>query len=362
MSQKTIPFVKLSPLPNEVQHAVNEVLQTGVFFNGHFSKLFEEKFKQYIDREYFVPTANCTDALEIILRANEIAEGSEVITSAFSWYSDASVVELVGASPVFTDIDLSTYGASLAGIKKCINKQTKAVILPHLFGATHPHIIEIKQLCDEAGILLIEDCAQAHGSSLDGRLAGTFGHVAAFSFYPTKNLGALGDGGCIVTNDEEMAIKCRRWANHGQRERNEHVQLGRNSRLDELQAAVLASKLPQLDAENSKRRALAQIYHREFSGLPLELPIEYPGHVYHQFVIGSDQRDELKGHLFQKGVETDIHYPYALTQMEIFLKHKAYFPNAEKAAATVLSLPIHPAHSEEDILYVCEQLNGFFKV
>lgn len=361
MSQKTIPFVKLSPLADEVKNVVNEVMEKGVFFNGHFSKLFEEGFKQYFDVKCFVPTANCTDSLEIILRANEIGIGDEVITSAFSWYSDASVIQLVGASPVFADIDLSHYGANLDTIKRLIGKQTKALILPHLFGITHPDIIEIKLLCDEAEILLIEDCAQAHGSSLGGKPAGTFGTVAAFSFYPTKNLGALGDGGCIVTNDEEMAIKYKKWANHGQYQRNQHVQLGRNSRLDELQAAVLATKLPKLDLENKKRRGLAQIYHQELAELPFRLPSDYEGHVYHQFVISFERRDELRKYLLNKGIETDVHYPYALTQMEVFRTYAASCANAEKAAATVLSLPIHPAHNEEDIQYVCRHIKMFFK-
>ncbi|GAA5037235.1 aminotransferase DegT [Marivirga lumbricoides] len=362
MSQKTIPFLTLSPLPAEVINAVNDVMNNGIFFNGYYTESFERTFKEYIGINYFISTANCTDSLEIILRAHEIGTGDEVITSSFTWFSDASVIELVGATPVFADINLSHYGILSNDLQGLIREATKAIILPHLFGMVHPEITAIKQLCEDAGILLIEDCAQAHGASTGGNMSGTFGDVAAFSFYPTKNLGALGDGGCILTNNEKMANAYKKWANHGQLIRNKHVQLGRNSRLDELQAAVLAAKLPFLNKENSRRQELAHIYHQELSGTAIQLPGNYSGHVYHQFVIRTDRREELRQFLEEQGVETDIHYPNSLTQMEVFLKYKTSCQNAEEAAATVLSLPIHPAHTEEEIYYVCEQIKNFFKV
>jgi dTDP-4-amino-4,6-dideoxygalactose transaminase len=359
MSFESVPFLKLAPIRPEVKNVINEVLENGVFMNGPYLDKFKNDFSKYLALDHLIPTANCTDALEIILRSLEIQVGDEVITSAFSWFSDASVVQLVGAKPVFCDIDLEHFGIQVTELEEHISPKTRALILPHLFGSVHPEIKKIISICASHNIVLIEDCAQAHGAGLDGKLAGTFGDVAAFSFYPTKNLGALGDAGAIATNIKSLATHCAMWANHGQSTRNVHQQMGRNSRMDELQAAVLTANLPFLDADNEKRQRLASIYLKVLSVTNLILPDQSKGNVYHQFVIRTDKRDSLQVYLKTKGIETDIHYPVALSDMPLFKTSKE-FANAKDASKTVLSLPIHPNHSIEEIEFVAESVKSFF--
>ncbi|WKV11790.1 DegT/DnrJ/EryC1/StrS family aminotransferase [Marivirga harenae] len=358
MPVKSIPFLKLSPVRKEIRSAIDNVLNEGVFMNGKYLNKFCKDFSNYLGQDYLIPTANCTDALEIILRSIEIQEGDEVITSAFSWFSDASVIKLVGGKIVFCDIYLDHFGIQLSELEEKISPKTKALILPHLFGLVHPEIEKIVSICKKNEIYLIEDCAQAHGASLNGKLAGTFGDIAAFSFYPTKNLGALGDAGAILTSNEDLAEKCKLWANHGQSGRNSHIQMGRNSRMDEIQAAVLSAQLPFLDADNIKRRKIAELYFTHLQGLAL--PLNCSGHFYHQFVIRTNRRDALQDYLMQKKIETDIHYPTALSEMSVF-KVNMQYPSAIEASKSVLSLPIHPSHSEEDIQFVIQNINSFFK-
>jgi dTDP-4-amino-4,6-dideoxygalactose transaminase len=360
MQLKTIPFLRLTPFRQEVKAAIDDVLEKGVFMNGEYLVKFKTKFSEFLNLEHVIPTANCTDALEIILRSLEIQEEDEVIAPAFTWFSDASVIQLVGAKVVFCDVDLNHFGIQLAELKKRISPRTKALILPHLFGLVHPEIEKIASICAEHKIVLIEDCAQAHGASHNGKIAGTFGDIAAFSFYPTKNLGAFGDAGAIATKDTALTEKCQLWANHGQHARNEHLQLGRNSRMDELQAAVLSANLPFLNSDNENRRRLAIIYFDILKDTDCLLPNESDGHVYHQFVIRTDKRDELQKFLSKKNIETDIHYPIALSDMKIFNVDEKYL-NATTASKTVLSLPIHPNHSTEEIELVSENVKAFFR-
>lgn len=360
MSHTSVPFLKLVPLREEVKSVIEEVLKEGVFMNGKYLERFQEVFSNYLNQDYVIPTANCTDALEIILRSLEIKEGDEVITTAFSWFSDASVIQIVGAKFVFCDINLNHFGIAISELEEKITSKTKALILPHLFGLIHPDIEKIITICKENNITLIEDCAQAHGATLHGKLAGTFGDIAAFSFYPTKNLGGLGDAGAIVTNDQNLAEKSNLWANHGQSGRNIHVQMGRNSRMDELQAAVLFAQLPFLDNDNKRRQKLANLYFYGLKSLDLELPMISKGHVYHQFVIRTDKRDNLQKYLLSQGIGTDIHYPEALSEMSVF-RSSMQCPNAIEASGTVLSLPIHPNHSEDEIEYVVQNIKLFFK-
>jgi dTDP-4-amino-4,6-dideoxygalactose transaminase len=360
MSRKSVPFLKLTSLRNEVKSVIEEVLNEGVFMNGKYLDRFKDSFSTYQKQDYVIPTANCTDALEIILRSLDIKKGDEVITSAFSWFSDASVICLLGVKVVFCDIDLNHFGIQISELEEKITTNTKAIILPHLFGLVHPEMEKVVSICKKNNIHLIEDCAQAHGASLNGKLAGTFGDVAAFSFYPTKNLGALGDAGAIVTTYQNLAEKCNLWANHGQSGRNNHVQMGRNSRMDELQAAILSAQLPFLEMDNTIRKRLADLYFNGLNSLDLVLPMKSKGHVFHQFVIRTDRRDELRKYLLQKQIETDIHYPEALSEMAVF-NNSRLCSNALKASETVLSLPIHPMHTEDEINYVTQSVKSFFK-
>ncbi|WP_296623082.1 DegT/DnrJ/EryC1/StrS aminotransferase family protein [Marivirga sp.] len=360
MKIKTIPFLKLTPIRQEVKAAVSNVLDRGIFITGPYFDIFKKEFSEYLKLDHVIPTANCTDALEIILRSLGVQKGDEILTTSFSWFSEASVIKLVDAKVVFCDIDMDHFGIKFSELEEKISPKTKAVILPHLFGLIHPEIEKIAAICSEKGIVLIEDCAQAHGATLEGKIAGNFGDVSTFSFYPTKNLGALGDAGALVTNNKALAEKCHLWANYGMLTRNEHVQLGRNSRMDEMQAAVLTAKLPFLDIENRKRQKLAQIYFDTLKDMDCVLPSNVEGHVYHQFVIRTDRRDELQKFLITRGIETDIHYPNALSDMEVF-KTEEKFPNATLASNTVLSLPIHPNHTVDEIEYVANNIQEFFK-
>ncbi|MGM0582055.1 MAG: DegT/DnrJ/EryC1/StrS family aminotransferase [Bacteroidota bacterium] len=360
MQFKSVPFLRLTPIRHEIKIVMEDVFKKGVFMNGAYLENFKKEFSKYLKLKHSIPTANCTDALEIILRSCVLQKGDEVITSAFSWFSDASVIQLLGAKVVFCDIELNHFGIKLTDLESRINAKTKAVILPHLFGLLHPEIEKINAICKENNIVLIEDCAQAHGATLNGKRAGTIGDVAAFSFYPTKNLAALGDAGAIATNDGILAEKCKLWANHGQQTRNKHLQLGRNSRMDEIQAAVLCANLPFLHSDNEKRQKLADIYFNALADTECVLPHKTDGHVFHQFVIKTDRRDELQKFLLENSIETDIHYPTALSDMEVFESDEK-FSNATLASNTVLSLPIHPNHSEEEIEFVAENIMNFFR-
>jgi dTDP-4-amino-4,6-dideoxygalactose transaminase len=290
-----------------------------------------------------------------------LASDEQVIVPAFGWYSDASMVRLVGAKVLFLDIDLATFSVSLKGLEAIYNKKVKALVLPHLYGLISPDILVIQDFCQRHAIYLIEDCAQAHGASAMDRQAGNFGDAAVFSFYPTKNLGGIGDAGCILTDSAAAAQLFTMLANHGQTTRNVHEIVGRNSRMDEIQAAILTKRLPTLNYTNRQRRELAEIYFQKLRHLPIVLPFNNAGHVFHQFVVLSKQRDAMKDFLLEKGVETAIHYPSALCTMQPFsTPANLTYPNALKAAQEVLSLPIYPNHSVEEILFVCEQIELFF--
>lgn len=360
MNTGKVPFLKFDEPSEAIKSAIAEVLSSGQYFNGAFTKQLVADFSEYIGMPYMVPTANCTDAIELVLSALELKSKDEVIVPAFTWFSDASMVYWVNAKLVFADIDLSFFSLGLEAIKSAVTTNTKVVILPHLFGMVNPEIQEIVDFCKQGNIKVIEDCAQAHGATLNHKKAGSFADVSVFSFYPTKNLGALGDAGCIMTKDETLFDRCSLLANHGQVARNKHLSLGKNSRLDELQAAVLAKKLPDLDYQNKKRIALAEIYFKRLAGLPISLPKSNTGHVYHQFVILYEEREKLRDYLTAKGIATDIHYPTALSDMPVLSNSIGQCPNATKASNEVLSLPIFPNHSVEEILYVCEQVNLFF--
>ncbi len=360
MNKISVPFCKVDK-PNEtVRASIEQVLASGIYFRGAFTKHFSADFSAYIGMPYLVPTANCTDAIEIVLRGLNLRTDDEVITPAFSWYSDASMISWVGAKPVFADIDATTFMLTLASIKQVVTLNTKVLLLPHLFGMVCPEVREIADFCREKRIVLIEDCAQAHGATLNGNKAGSFAEIAVFSFYPTKNLGALGDAGCILTKNKQLRDSFSLIANHGQLKKDEHILLGKNSRMDELQAAVLAAKLPELDFENKKRVALAEIYFEQLKDLPIHLPIRFQGNVYHQFVVKTLTRNALIDFLANGGIETAIHYPHALSDIEVFGSTTGTCQKATEAASQVLSLPIFPNHSADEVLYVCEQIRGFY--
>lgn len=359
-----IPFLNLdrshAAIESELEDAFRSVLDSGWFIGGKEVEKFENEFAKYIGVEHCVTCGNGTDALELILKAFGIGTGDEVILPSFTWVSDAEAVLNVGATPVLADINESNYLLSVDSVREKITANTKAIIAVHLYGSAAV-LIGLRQLCKEHSVKLIEDCAQAHGAQIEGKQVGSIGDAAAFSFYPTKNLGALGDGGAVTTNNEELAHRIRLIANHGQSRRDEHEVVGRNSRLDPMQAAFLNIKLGYLDQWNKERERLAEVYLAELDGLPITLPENQPGRVFHLFVIALEERDSLKVHLENKGIQAAIHYPKAIHQISAYKQYSSDLPNAEKAAAQVLSLPLYPGLIEEEVRMVTKEIRRFLE-
>ncbi len=364
-----IPFVNLVRLHTNMQPALNqmisEVIGSEYIMGGELLTTFEQDFAAYTGVKHGIACGNCTDALEIILRALHIGPGDEVIVPANGWLSAAEVVYMLGGAPIFVEPDPLLYTIDATHIEQKLTDKTKAIIPIHLYGL--PASMEaIMSLAEAYKLWVIEDCAQAHGASIGQKKVGSFGHAAAFSFYPTKNLGALGDGGMILTSDKTLAQRCRAMASHGQLTRNEHVTLGRNSRMDTLQAAVLHNKLPHLDAWNARRIAIAAHYCESWKNLALVLPQnagEDYHHVYHLFAVQSNHRDALADALKRQGIATAVHYPYALPQMPVFsgLAAPADYPIACQQASQLLSIPIYPELTDGEVEYITERVKAVCK-
>lgn len=366
-----VPFVNLKAqyksIQPEIDEVVNQVLSGGLFIKGNHVADFERAFTDKLGVKHCLGVGNGTDALFIALKSLNIQPGDEVLTPALSWISTAETISLAGAKPVFVDVEPDYFGIDLAHAQRLLTPKTKAIIAVHLYGQALD-LIALRNFCVTNNLLMIEDCAQAHFSSYQSVMAGTLGDVAAFSFYPTKNLGAYGDAGCVVTNNEAVTTKARRYSNHGGLHKNEHLMEGINSRLDELQAAILSVKLKHIDSWNDQRIRHAATYRKKLSSVSSVL---LPGlrpqtrHTYHQFVIRVQDRNELKKFLFEKGIETEIHYPAALPfePAYVYLKHSpADFPIATQLVTDMLSLPIYPEISEEHIEYVCDAIHSFYSI
>ncbi|MEO6181582.1 MAG: DegT/DnrJ/EryC1/StrS family aminotransferase, partial [Verrucomicrobiota bacterium] len=315
------------------------------------------------EAKFAVGVNSGSDALTLALRALEIGPGDEVITSPFTYIAPAESIHQVGAKIVFADIDSRTFCMNPAEVARKISPRTKAIIPVHLFGQSAP-FNEIRALADSRGIAIIEDCAQAIGAKYHGQSVGSFGRMGCFSFYPTKNLGADGDAGMIVTNDESLAKKLRMLRVHGIERRYYHDLHGFNSRLDEIQAAILRVKLPHLGRWNACRAEIAARYSEAFAKLPLQLPVTAPGntHVFHVYAVLSEQRDSLQQFLSESGVPTLIYYPQPLHLQKVYADLKFYrgdFPIAEQISEKILSLPMYPELTDEQVDYVCEVVGNF---
>jgi len=365
-----VPFMDLAiqykSLKPEIDQALEEVLNSGSFIGGKPVREFEHNFASLCGIKNGVAIGNGTDGLFLSLKALGIGPGDEVITPAWSWISTSEVITLTGAKPVFADVDSEHFTITRANVKAKITSRTKAVIVVHLYGQV-AEVNEIKVLCNSSNLFLIEDCSQAHLSSEQGVMAGSTGDCGVFSFYPTKNLGAFGDAGCVMTNHDALAEKIRRWANHGGLSKDDHLMEGFNSRMDTLQAAMLNVKLKYLKEWNARRIKNAHVYFENLSGLEsLTLPElrDDTVHTFHLFVIRLEQRDALKSFLESKGVQTLIHYPRALPFEPAYdyLSHDPKeFPVSAQLQRTVLSLPIAPEISEDQILYVCRMIKAFYE-
>jgi dTDP-4-amino-4,6-dideoxygalactose transaminase len=334
-----------------IDAAIRRVRDRGWYILGEELAAFEAEFSRYIGTDQVIGVNSGSDALYLVLKALGIGPGDEVCTVSHTFISTVDAIVRNGATPVFADIDPSTCCMDPDAFGRAITHRTRAVIPVHLYG--HPADLNpIREQAVKYRISVIEDACQAHGARYRDRVVGGLSDAGCFSFYPTKNLGALGDGGCVVTNDYKLAERVRMLRNYGQKKKYEHQCIGINSRLDEVQAAVLREKLPYLDAWNDRRRSIARIYHNGLEGTDLILPAEegYAFHVYHLYVVRSRHRDRLSAELMRMGIQTAIHYPIPVHRQRAYREYSGSvtLPETERAADEVLSLPMHPWLSDEE--------------
>jgi len=352
-------------IKDDVNAKFEQIFSTHQYILGPFVAELEAEIASLCGVGYGIGVASGSDAILLSLMAVGVTEGDLVVTTPFTFFSTVSAITRLGAKPYFVDIDPLTCNLDPYQLADVRASNIKAVLPVHLYGQM-ANMEEIGCWADMHEAAIIEDAAQAIGASRNGRMAGSWSAAAAFSFYPTKNLGGAGDGGMIVTDNEKLAEKLRCLRDHGAKQRYYHDEIGLNSRLDAFQAAVLLAKYPHLSAWNDKRRAIADHYRLELADLPVELPKEDTGnvHIYHQFVIRTTKRDELKAYLDQAGVYTAIFYPVPLHLQRCF-QFLGYiegdFPEAEKAASEVLALPIFPEMGEERFEIVVKAVRKFFE-
>lgn len=344
--------------------AMKRVVDSGCYVLGPEVKSFESAFADYIGVRHAVGVGNGMEAIQISLMALGIGPGDEVITTPLSAVATVLAITAMGAMPVFVDID-EFYHIDADKIERNITTKTKAIIPVHLYGQM-TDMGKIMAMAKERSIEVIEDCAQAHGAKQNNRKAGSVGRLGCFSFYPTKNLGGIGDGGMITTNDDILAKKCRMLRNYGQKNRYKHEMKGMNSRLDELQAAILSEKLKWLDDNNRKRQDIANIYMKELNGIEgLELPKirSSSEHVFHLFVIATEKRDSLMEHLKSIGIDSLVHYPIPIHEQACMSDlSKQKLPIVEEKTKKILSLPIHPYLTNREVDYVCTEIKAFYGV
>ncbi|GAA4753460.1 DegT/DnrJ/EryC1/StrS family aminotransferase [Flavisolibacter ginsenosidimutans] len=365
-----IPFVDLRAqyhsIKENIDTAIQDVIEKTAFIGGHYVKEFEKKFAELYGVKHVISCANGTDSLYIIMKMLGIGKGDEVITVANSWISSAETIGQTGAKPVFVDVDPDYFSIDDSKIEAVVTPQTKAIVLVHLQGQACD-LDKIEALCKKHSISLIEDCAQSHFSEFNGRRVGTVGIAGSFSFYPGKNLGAYGDAGCIITNDDEMASRFRMYANHGALIKHKHEIEGINSRMDGLQASILTAKLPFILQWTEQRIENAKRYDRYLDGISeIQRPKVRPNsrHTYHLYVIKAQKRDALMEFLKQHGIETAIHYPTALPNLKAYAylgNPPGNFPVATALQDQILSLPMYPELTEDQIKYTAETIKAFYK-
>ncbi len=357
-----IPMVDLkrqySRLKTQIDKALGSVLEQTQFILGPNVAALEKEVAAYHGLPFAIGCANGTDALLLALRASGVVAGDEIITTPFTFIATAEVAAQLGAKAVFVDICPDSFNIDPQKIAAKITPKTKAIIPVHLFG--HPADMEpIMNIAREHNLKVIEDCAQAFGAQYQGKTVGTFGDIGCFSFFPSKNLGCYGDGGMVITADEEIAAKIKMLRNHGSAVRYYHSEVGYNSRLDEIQAAILRIKLAQIDNFNEERRANASAYCRVLAGQDLVPPTQRDGcrHVYHQFTLRLKNRQAVADALAKAGIASAIYYPVPLHQQEVFLKMygpQESLPVAENCCAEVLSLPMFPELTQEEIRQIAD--------
>jgi dTDP-4-amino-4,6-dideoxygalactose transaminase len=357
-----IPLVDLKAqydaIKFEIDSAIQRVVENTSFILGREVADFEREFARHVGAEGAVGVASGTAALHLAFRACGIGPGDEVITTAHTFIASSEAISQTGARPVFVDIDPRTYNLDPARVREAVNERTKAILPVHLYG--QPAALgPLLEIAERHNLRLIEDAAQAHGAEYQERRCGSIGHLACFSFYPGKNLGAYGDAGAVTSNDAELLDKVRKLRDHGRTTKYEHDEIGFGERIDALQAAILAAKLPHLEDWTEARRAHARLYDELLAGCDVVTPFESPEvrHVYHLYVIRARRRDELLARLKERGIGAGIHYPLPLHRQPAYLKQgygDLSLPVTEQVAAEVLSLPMYPELTREQIEYVAE--------
>lgn len=346
---------------SEIDLAIREVLESGWYLLGEKNKAFEENFAKYCETKFSIGCANGLDALHLAIQAYDFPKDSEIIVPANTYIASILAISNCGLKPILVEPNLETYNIDADLIEAKITGKTKAIVVVHLYGQA-VEMEKIWELAKKYNLKIIEDSAQAHGAIYQGKKVGNLGDIGCFSFYPGKNLGALGDGGSITTNDEEVAIKIRAIANYGSLIKYENIYKGLNSRLDEIQAAILDLKLQFLDADNQQRREIAKIYRENIKNEKIVLPKPYKeeSHVWHLFVIRTKDRDKLQEYLKIKGIQTLIHYPIPPHKQNAYKEwNNLSFPITEKIHKEVLSLPISPVMNKEEAFYIAQILNEF---
>lgn len=362
-----IPFVSFLPmekeLGNELKEAFERVLKRSWYIEGEEDKVFEQAFARYCGVEYCIGVGNGLDALMLILKALDVKEGDEVIVPSNTYIATALAVTYVGARPVFVEPDIRTFNIDPGRIEAAITSRTKCIMPVHLYGQACD-MDPIMDIARRHGLFIVEDCAQAHGATYKGRKVGTFGIAAGFSFYPGKNLGALGDAGAAVTNDKALAEKVRALGNYGSDYKYHHIYKGNNSRLDELQAAFLSAKLKHLDRMNEARRLIANKYMEGIRNPKVILPFVMPEYepVWHIFAIRCEERDALEKWLSEAEIGTNKHYPIPMHMQRCYEDlgiPEGALPIAERISATELSLPMYYGMSDEQVNYVISKINSY---
>lgn len=344
----------------DFQTPINTVLNRHWYIMGEEVASFEGEFANYVGVSNCISVANGSEALELALKALGVSSDSKVVAVANAGFYSSTAIHAVGATPLYVDIDAALLTLCPQKLREALAQKPAAIIVTHLYGQL-ANIEEILAIADAAGVPVLEDCAQAHGARRNGKQAGSFGTIACFSFYPTKNLGALGDGGAIVTNDDTLAGKVRQLRQYGWSSKyTVAVPGGRNSRLDEMQAAILRVKLPHLDQWNAQRRAIAARYNSAFKSLPLQLPASVgEDYVAHLYVVRSDDRAGLAAFLKEQGVTTDIHYPIADHHQPAY-QSSCTLPVTESACDQVISFPCFPGLTDEEVGRVIDAVTRFF--
>jgi dTDP-4-amino-4,6-dideoxygalactose transaminase len=363
-----IPLVDLKAnylsMKQDIDNAIQNVIDDTAFIQGPYVESFEKDFASYCKGKHGIAASSGTTALHLALLAGNIRPNDEVITVPNTFIATTECVSYVNGKIRFVDVEESTGLIDIDQLEQTITKQTKALIIVHLYGQM-PDMKHIREIADDHDIFLIEDAAQAHGAEWNGHQPGYYGDVASYSFFPAKNLGCYGDGGAIVTNNDEIAEYIRLLLNHGREDKYKHLIEGYNYRLDALQAAILDVKLKKLPKLTDKRRANARFYNENLSNVirtPVETP--YAKHVYYMYVIQTDKRDELQEYLKQKGISSGIHYPIPLHLQPAYKElgqGVGSYPISEKLAKNILSIPVYPELTNEQINYIVRSINEFFQ-